>query len=212
MRQDLEILIGAVRDYIHGIELNEKYYIPYRNLAQTIYSGLNGLLDAQIAPERRPAALVRLNRYTGMEPGYTPLAVLAEQRTRERLGQPGLLGPATAEVEKDLANTAFFIDGIGQLFEKYKISGYQEAYAKLKEQAAGYDRFVRKEVLPRSRADFRLPPEMYAFSLKEYGVDIPAAELTAMAHAAYTQIQGEMQTLAKQVARQKAGPPPIIAT
>jgi len=203
VRQDLEILIGAVRDYIHGIELNEKYYIPYRNLGQTIYGGLNGLLDDQVAPERRPAALVRLKRYTGMEPGYTPLAVLAEQRTRERLGQTGLLGPATAEVEKDLANAAFFIDGIGQLFEKYKIAGYQEAYTKLKEQVASYNGFVRKEVLPRSRADFRLPPEVYAFSLKEYGVDIPAAELTAMAHAAYTQIQGEMQTLAKQVARQK---------
>src|SRR5258708_40229549 len=44
---------------------------------------------------------------------------------------------------------------------------------------------------------------MYDFSLKQYGVDIPAAELTAMAHAAFLQIQGEMQMLAKQVARQK---------
>ena len=203
VRQDLEILIGAVRDSNRGIGLNRKYYVPYANVAQIVYGGLNGLLDDQIAANRRPTALARLRRYTGMEQGYTAIAILAEQRTRERLGQAGLLGPPTAEVKKDLANSGSFVDGIGQLFEKYKISGYQEAYAKLKEQIAAYDNFVRKEVLPRSRADFRLPPEMYDFSLRQYGVDIPAAELTAMAHAAFLQIQGEMQMLAKQVARQK---------
>src|SRR5207244_3949229 len=45
--------------------------------------------------------------------------------------------------------------------------------------------------------------EMYDFSLKQYGVDIHAAELTTMAHAAFGQIQAEMQTLAAQVAKQK---------
>ena len=87
VRQDLEILIGAVRDSNRGIGLNRKYYVPYANVAQIVYGGLNGLLDDQIAVNRRPAALARLRRYTGMEQGYTPIAILAEQRTRERLGQ-----------------------------------------------------------------------------------------------------------------------------
>jgi hypothetical protein len=203
VRQDLEILIGSARDNVRGLELNKKYYIPYSNPAQTIYYGLHGLLDEQIPPSRHPAALVRLKKYTGMEPGYTPLTVLAERRTRARLNQPGLLGPATVEVNKDLANTGAFIDGIGDLFEKYKIAGYQEAYGKLKEQMAAYNQFVRKEVLPKSRKDFRLPAELYDFSLTQYGVDIPASELTAIAHAAFRQIQGEMQALAPQVAKQK---------
>jgi uncharacterized protein (DUF885 family) len=106
-------------------------------------------------------------------------------------------------MEKDLANTAAFIDGIGERFEKYKVADFEEAYSKLKEQIAAYNNFVRKEVLPRSRKDFRLPAELYDFSLTQYGVDIPAAELTLMAHTAFRQIQDEMQTLAPQVAKQR---------
>jgi hypothetical protein len=203
VRQDLEILIGAARDNVRGLELNKKYYIPYSNPAQTIYYGLHGLLDDQVAASRRPAALVRLKRYTGIEAGYTPLTVLAERRTRDGMKQQGLLGPPRAEVEKDLANTGTFIDGIGELFKKYKIGGFEEAYSKLKEQIEAYNGFVRKEVLPRSRKDFRLPAELYDFSLTQYGVDIPAAELTVMAHTAFRRIQDEMQTLAPQVAKQK---------
>jgi hypothetical protein len=203
VRQDLEILIQAAEQNVHEFELNEKYYIPYRDVMQTIFGGIQVLLDDQVAPARRPAALTRLRRYTGLEAGYTPLTVLAERRTREKLHEPGLRGPATVRVNKDLANTKFFVDGIGELFEKYKIAGYREAYGKLKEQAAAYDSFIRKEVLPKSSADFRLPPEVYDFSLVGFGVDIPATKLTAMAHAAFQQIQDEMGVVAAQISKQK---------
>jgi hypothetical protein len=203
VRQDLEILINAVREDIHGFELREKYYLPYPNAPQIVFNGIRSLLDDQVAATRRPAALTRLRRYTGVERGYTPLTILAERRIREKLDKPGLLGPATVKVNKDLANTKVFLEGIGELFEKYKIAGYQEAYAKLKEQVAAYDNFIRKEVLPRSTADFRLPPEYYDFSLTQYGVDIRATELTTLAHSAFKQIQDEMQSVAAQVAKQK---------
>jgi len=203
VRQDLEILIHADRESIRGFELREKYNIPYPPAAQIVYNGIHALLDDQVAAGRRPSALTRLRRYAGLESGYTPLTVLAERRIREKLDKPGLLGPATVKVKKDLANTKFFVDGIGELFEKYKIAGYQEAFTRFREQAAAYDDFLRKEVLPRSLADFRLPPELYDYSLMQYGVDIPAAELTVMAHASYRKIQDEMQNVAAQLAKQK---------
>jgi hypothetical protein len=203
VKQDLEILIDAAQKNVRDYELDEKYYIPYISAPRLIYGGVHSLLDDQIAADRRPAALVRLRRYTGMERGFTPVAILAENRTREKLNKPGLLGPATAEVQKDLANTAYFVDGVRELFEKYKIAGYQEPLARFKEQMAAYDNFVKKEVLPKSRADFRLPKELYDFSLVQYGVDIPGAELTSMAHAAFQQIQSEMQSVAAKVAGEK---------
>jgi hypothetical protein len=203
VRQDLEILIRAAEINVRGDEISVKYDIPYFFPARTVFSGLRALLDDQVAPERRKSALVRLRRYTGLEEGYTPLSVLAEQRTRERLGKPGLVWPIKAEVEKNLANTAFFIEGIGKLFEKYKIDGYREAYAKLKEQAAAYDEFVRKDILPKARTDFRLPPEEYAYNLERVGVDIPPAALAAQAHAAFTEIQKEMQTIAGRVSKER---------
>jgi hypothetical protein len=203
VRQDLEILIKSAEDNIRGNELNDKYEIPYFNMSQLVFFGMRGLLDDQVPAERRKAALVRLRRYAGMETGYEPITALAEARTRERLNKPGLLGPPKIQVEKDLANADFFINGIGQLFDKYKIEGYQEAYAKLKEQITAYNDFVRKEILPKARTDFRLPSEEYAFALEQYGVDIPPARLIAKAHAAFNEIQKEMQELAPRVAKEK---------
>ena len=77
---------------------------------------------------------------------------------------------------------------------------------KLKDQLAAWDEFVKSEVLPRSRQDFRLPPELYAFQLEQIGIDIPPAELAAKAHAAFTEIQAQMQVVAAQVASDKGLP------
>lgn len=203
VRQDLEILIKSGEDAIRGNQINDKYDIPYINMSQLIFGGLRALLDDQVPAERRKAALVRLRRYTGMEEGYEPVTRLAEARTRERLNKPGLLGPPKIQVEKDLANADFFIKGIGELFEKYKIDGYGEAYAKLKEQLTAYNDFIRRDVLPKARTDFRLPAEEYAYALEQFGVDIPPAQLAAKAHAAFDQIQKEMQELAPRVAKEK---------
>lgn len=203
VKQDLEILIKAAQDTIRESELNEKYTFPYVNATQLVFGGMRSLLDDQIPADRRKAAMVRLKRYAGLEEGFTPVTVLAEQRSRELMKQPGLLGPPKAEVEKDLASAAFFVDGIGQLLEKYKLDGYQVSYARLKEQLNAYQQFVRSEVLPRARTDFRLPAPLYAMSLEQYGVDIPPAQLAEMAHAAFRDLQQQMQPIAAQVAKSK---------
>ncbi len=202
VRQDLEILIGAAEDALTGIELDEKY-LPYTNVTEIVFGGLQSLLDDQVTPDRRAKALIRLQRYAGMEAGYQPLTELAEQYTRTKLNQAGLYGPNRSGVEKDLQTAPFLIDGIGQLFEKYQIKGYEPAYAKLKAQLTAYNGFVQTEILPKSRTDFRQPPEVYAFSLKKIGVDIPPEQLAARAHQAFKTIQLQMQTLAPQVAQQQ---------
>ncbi|MBC8123113.1 MAG: DUF885 domain-containing protein, partial [Gemmatimonadaceae bacterium] len=203
VRQDLEILVKAAGDTARGSALDEKYDIPYINATRLAFGGLRALLDEQVSPQRRRAALVRLKRYAGLEEGYTPLTILAEQRTRERLNTPGLIGPIKAEVEKDLATANALIDGIDELFKRYEIAGYQELYTRLKEQLSAYNTFVRQEVLPRARADFRQPPEKYAFALQQDGVDIPPAELATRARTAFNDIQKQMQQLAPEVAKQK---------
>ncbi|MGH9721837.1 MAG: DUF885 domain-containing protein [Bryobacteraceae bacterium] len=203
VRQDLTILIKAAEDELHQQEVGEKYLLPAPNVAQLVFGGLRTLLDDQVAEKRRPAALVRLRRYAGEEKGYTPIAQVAEQRVRERLSNEALLGPFRAQVEQSLANAPSFLDGIASLFDKYKIEGYREPLAKLRAQVTAHSDFVRKEILPRARADFRLPPELYAIALKDYGVDIAPAELAARAHRGFDAMQREAQELAAQVAREK---------
>lgn len=203
VRQDLEILILAAEDQLQGSELGEKYSLPYFDVTSSVFQGIRTLLDDQVEEARRPAALVRLRKYTGVEPGYTPLTTLAEQFIRSRMERPGLAGPFKDEVEKDLQNTATYIKGIEELFKKYGIKGYEQPYAKLREQAAAYEAFVRKEILPRARTDFRQPAELYAYSLRTLGVDMPVEELVSRAQVSFREIQNEMQALAVLVARER---------
>jgi len=202
VKQDLEILIQACDQQIHSSEAYEKALLPSDNVAATIFSGMHGLLDDQISAERRPAAVVRLKKYTGMEEGYAPTTVLAEKVFRKRTKNPALLGPAKAEVEKDLSEMHEYSTGIGLLLEKYKMTGYAPAYAKLRDQLGEYEQFVRTEVLPKSRSDFRLPPEIYQVNLENVGVDYSTEDLTRLAHSAFTEIQGEMRPLADKIAQE----------
>jgi len=170
---------------IRASEAREKTFLSYTDVTAPFSYGVKSLLDDQIAPERRPAALIRMKKYTGIEPGYTPIMTQAEERFRERLKMPGLLGPSKMSVEKNLENTNAYLNGIGLLLEKHKIQGYQPVFARLKEQIASYDDFVRKEVLPGARTDFRLPPAIYAIQLERFGVDYTPAELQRLAHRSF---------------------------
>ena len=206
VKQDLQILVGAADRQIRQLDANEKTFLPYADIAGLIFFGEKSLLDDQVKPERRPAALVRLRKYTGMEQGFTPLTQQAEARFREKLRNPGLLGPAKEEVEKNLQNTSTYVNGIGLLLEKYKLQGYGEALTKLREQLTEYDAFVRREVMPKARGDFRLPPATYLAALENYGVDYTPDELTRLAHAAFTEYQQQMQQIAVSVAKERGLP------
>lgn len=203
VRQDLQILIGAAEDNVRNAEMEEKHFLPYFNVTRIVFGGLQGLLDDQVEASRRPAALVRLRKYAGLEPGTKPLTLLAQDFTRGRLADPKLVGPFKDQIERDLATNQTVVAGIGELLAKYGIKGYEEPYAKLKEQLAAYDGFVRKEILPRARTDFRLPPEVYAENLKQVGIDMPVEELVSRAQVAFREIQNEMEALAPLVAKEK---------
>ena len=66
-----------------------------------------------------------------------------------------------------------------------------------------YNEFVREEVLPKARTDFRLPPAIYAINSQRAGVDYTPAELERMAHKSFTEIQAQMQELAVKIAKER---------
>jgi len=201
VRQDLEILLDANRDGLRSFDLGDRLLLPYLNAPQAIFGGLRALLDDQVPAERRRSALVRLRKYAGVEPGYRPFTELVLQRVRERLDRKDLLGPFKDQVERDLGNIPLFTGGLTDLFKKYGMTEAEPLLDTLKTQFSAYDRAVRSEVLPRARTDFKLPADLYADNLLQYGVDIPAEQLVSMAHRAFDEIQKEMQTIAADIAR-----------
>ncbi len=203
VRQDLQILVKAADEQIEGIDLNRKYLLPYNDVGQLIFSGEFGLLKDDVAAARRRSALRRLQCYVGKTPGCTPITELAEAQTTARLGDKALLGPYKGEVEQKLANTRRYVDGIRQLFAKYKLDDAdgKTALDALDAQLKAYDSWVRSTVLPRARADFRLPEPLYAYNLKQVGIDIPPQQLIQQAQLEFVELRGMLQVLAPTVAK-----------
>jgi hypothetical protein len=206
VRQDLEIMIHSTQLNLKQHDFAETHQIPYINASGAVYQGLHVLLDDQVAAERRPSAVVRLRKYAGLEPGYTPFADQLRKLTELQLAKPNMIYPAKARVETALSRNSLYVDGVAELFKQYKLQGWEEPYAKLKEQLTAYDQWIKSDILPKARADFRQPPELYALGLEGYGIDIPPADLAAMAHKAFAEYQAEMQTIASQIAKQRGWP------
>jgi uncharacterized protein (DUF885 family) len=176
--------------------------MPYFNVLQIVFNGINLLLDDQMPQNHRQAALVRLRKYVGAEPGFQPITDQAKAYTL-RWTASGQIGPFKSEVESTLAQTDLYLEGIRKLFEKYKIDGYQEPLAKLKQQIDDYNTWTKRQILPNARTDYRLPSEIYKQRLKDVGIDIPPEQLTAMAHQAFHEYQREMQQVAIKIAQQR---------
>ena len=80
---------GRSRQQLRSVRHQRALLLPYMNAPQAIFNGLRALLDDQVPPERRRAALVRLRKYTGAETGFEPFTELALERVRERLATEG---------------------------------------------------------------------------------------------------------------------------
>jgi hypothetical protein len=206
VQQDLQILFKAFDLQFRRDDFALARKVPFNNASEQVFQGLHGLLDDQVAEERRPAALIRLRKYAGLEPGFKPYTELLKQRAMEQMAKPGAIYPSKVELETELGRNSNYIEGIPELFKKYKLSGWEGAYAKLKAQLIAYDAWTRATILPKARTDFRLPPEEYALAFESYGIDIPPAQIAAMAHGAFSEYQSEMGPLAEQVAKEKGYP------
>ncbi len=203
VRQDLEIMIAAAGRSIESSTLNEQHLMPWVDVPQTVFGGLNGLLSDQVPAARRAKALDRLKAYLGQAPGTQPLATLARQRYAEKSGAPNLLQPTRIEVDQAIANVDTYIAGIGKLFAKYRIEGADAPLAELSTQMKDYIAWTQKEVLPQARTDTRLPAELYAFQLKDVGVDIEPALLMQRAQLEYMETRAAMRQLAPLVVKDK---------
>ena len=206
VQQDLEIIIRRVELSFKEDDFRRAHEVPFNNASEDVYEGIRILLDEQTPAARHAAAVVRIRKYAGLEKGYQPYTEILKQRVTEQMAKPGAIYPAKVEIETELGRNSNYIEGMATLLEKNKVGGWQEPYAKLKQQLADYDAWITATVLPKARTDFRLPPEEYALALQGYGIDIAADQVAAMAHAAFTDIQNQMKPIAAQIAAQRKLP------
>jgi hypothetical protein len=199
LKQDLQILIDSISTDIEGTQLGDRLLLNWVDVPQLVFGSMNGVLDDQIAPARRAKAKELLERYAGLYPGTTPLTDLARARWAESQGA-GKVGPYRGSVEDTLGKLDTYVAGIRALFAKYQIEGAGRALDAMERQFRDYAAWEQANVLPAARADFRQPPELYAYRLKAFGIDLPPEELIARARRAFYETRQQMDALAPQVA------------
>ncbi|WP_229507002.1 DUF885 domain-containing protein [Pseudoduganella rivuli] len=204
IKQDLEILINAANENLVSNALQRKLMLPYQDLNRLLFGVVRQTLDPRIPKERQKTLLVRLQKYAGLAKGYRPITELAEDRLNERLkANPKLLGPYKGQVEQALNDAPTMLKGIKDLLAKSGLEGWEPTYAALEKQLTAYNDNVRKQILPRARSDHRLPPEMYADNLKQFGVDISPQELISKALTSFSEIRNQMNITAGLIARER---------
>lgn len=201
VKQDLDILINQAElgFRTEDFELNKE--VPFLNAAAGVFRGLQILLDDQTPVDRRKAAVIRLRKYAGLQSSYEPVTAIYKARTNQQMNKPGMIYPSRQEIEVELSRNASMVGGIPLLFKKYNITGWESAYTEIKKQLEEYDAWVKANVLPKARTDFRLPAEKYKLALEGYGIDILPSEIAAMAHALFTDLQKQMQPIAEAIAK-----------
>jgi len=212
--QDLQILIDKLAGDIEGDRLQQKFMLDWTNLPETIFQVTSAMLSEQTPPERRASVVELLNRYTGLHPGTQSAFEQAKAMWKESQGD-AKIGPYRADVERALANFPTYAVGVRQLVEEFGLDGAAAALGALDVQTADYADWVRANVLPAARDDFRLPPEIYAYSLRQAGVDIDPETLIQRARVEFFETRATMDILAPIVAEkfglEKAGYREVIA-
>jgi hypothetical protein len=206
LQLDLGLFKTAAQQYIRSVELNEKYQLSYVDLSKAILESLKETMAETVGTPKQ-AVLKQLEKYAGL--GSNPaLTVMVEKRIREKLqtadfASPNLELPKQEQFEKDLKKNAAQVDEIQSFLAQQNIPAYEPVYAQLKNQLFAYEMFLRRELLPIVKENFRLPIELYEFKLARQGIDQPITTVAAEAHAAFAQVQQQMDAIAPQIIRQK---------
>ncbi|KQQ91935.1 DUF885 domain-containing protein [Massilia sp. Leaf139] len=204
VKQDLQILIDKAQDQITSNTLQRKYFMPFDDLTGMIFGVVRGTLDPRIPKARQQALLVRLDKYAGLAKGYRPVTELAHERLQERLkANKNLLGPYKGEIEQALNDGPTLLKGMRELLVKSELKGWESRFDALEKQLTAYNARLKTEMLPRARTDHKLPPEVYADNLKNFGVDIKPQELIAKALTSFAEIRNQMQITANLIAKER---------
>jgi uncharacterized protein (DUF885 family) len=207
VRQDLQILQQAAEDQLTTARLDRKHFIPFYNLSGMVFRVVRDTIDPRTPQQKQQALLVRLDKYTGTATGFRPVSELARERTLERIKADGkLLGPYVGELEKAINDSPTLLAGIRDLLASSKLAGWESRHALLEKQLSEYNDWLKREILPRARKDHRLPPEVYANNLRQYGVDITPEDLVGRALTAFAEIRNQMDITAGLLAKERGWP------
>ncbi|WP_115719410.1 DUF885 domain-containing protein [Gallaecimonas mangrovi] len=201
--QDLDIMISFLKQKESSIKVHEQYQLPFYDVGQDVFTGLQTLLDKRNSKQRMQKAVARLNAYAGLN-GQASRVKQAELRTEQALKQnPKLLKPYYRSVDLAISSSDGYIKGIKQLFISHHIDGWEKGLAAFQSQLSDYKQWLKTQIQPIARHTTKIPEPLYTDELRQVGVIMSPKELIHRSMFEYAEIREEMQLLANQVAKEK---------
>ena len=93
IKQDIDILIKQAELGFRNEDFYLNKAVSFLNATGMVFGGLQILLDDQTPAERRKAAVIRLNKYAGLQNGYQAITAILKDRTTKQMSKPGMIYP-----------------------------------------------------------------------------------------------------------------------
>jgi hypothetical protein len=191
---DLELIESTTERLLAKLEVERDIFLPYFNPVEIIY---NGLTSQGPGREGAHSILARLRSYAGLGKNKS-LAVQAEKLARAHL-ESATFWPYRGKIEHDLFQLEPLVGALRDLLAanpELDPKAVDDAFTPLTAQLCEWSDFARRELLPRSRGDYRLPSELYSAELRQLGVTLAPDELIRRARFAFHEIGNELRALA----------------
>lgn len=208
-KTDIRILLDHVTSQMESIDLvRSEGIVPFMPVTEVIYLNLKTLLAKDSDKRKRNNGLSRFRYYVRgdeeqlpLMAGYTAYMVahmnhLAENRKRG-------FWPLKDEIETYLKDSDSYLEAIQELLGHWKSEEWKRDLDELRSQDLIYREFLRRKVLPYARTTNFTPPKIYAFTLKDMGIETSPEELIETAKKDYRATYLEFSELAQEIAKDK---------
>ncbi len=200
---DLKILLENSKRNLESIKANERLgMIPVQEASKNVYGYLFQLINDQAPDQRKEDAVDRFKYYmseTGSKKNLIQAYRSEVERYQKKYSKKSIY-PFKGEVEKYLADSPFYVKGVGELLAKSGRDDWKEEYQDFKAEVDLYDNFIRNKILPLARKSPRLPLELYKLSLKSMGVNKDPRDLIKLGKSEYKKLYKKYESLAKEIA------------
>ena len=93
VQEDLEIVQKTFDLQFRQEDYRLQHKVPFYDASAVVFRDCAVCWTTRWPAERRPAAVVRLRKYAGVEPGFKPFTELLKQRVMEQMAKPGVVYP-----------------------------------------------------------------------------------------------------------------------
>ena len=226
---DVRVLLENVEQSLEDRRLDRMYgEIPFDQVSQSVFYSLRALSNEQSPVERKRAAVDRFRLYVrGFEEGGVrsmPKVDWARFQTESKIklftkkegpSKGRTFMPLKAEIEKYLKDSPDVVAGVKTVLESTGRDDWKADYEAFQTQMKTYDNWVRTTLLPLARKDHKLPPLVYALSLKRMGNTLTPDQTAKLARREFEKNMKIYRDLASQIAKRDglkdASPKAVIA-